>query len=107
MNQPMEEWTTIQRNVDLPFIEWEQFVANQERLADNAYRHHSRRRGAPRAGSALLTGLVVCGRSGRQMHTRYKSDGRYECDALARSFGAAKCLDLEASRSTRLPAGRR
>ncbi len=96
VNRPMEEWTTIHQNVYPAFIEWEQFMANQERLADNAYRHPAWRRGAPRAGRALLTGLVVCGRCGRQMHTRYKTDGRYVCDALARAFGEPTCLYLDA-----------
>ena len=96
VNRPMAEWTTIQQDVYPAYLSWEQFVANQERLADNAYRHASWRRGAPRAGSALLAGLVVCGRCGRQMRARYKCAGRYHCDALAEAFGAPSCLYLEA-----------
>ena len=43
------------------------FLANQARMSDNASRFDQRARGAPRSGDALLVGLVVCGRCGRQM----------------------------------------
>jgi hypothetical protein len=44
------------------YIGWEEFMANQRRLADNASRYEAGRAGAPRKGSALLQGVAICGR---------------------------------------------
>jgi hypothetical protein len=72
-------------------MSWEQFLAHQARLADNASTFAQRARGAPRQGQALLAGLGVCGRCGYQMQVAYKPQGRYTCTALAASYGAATC----------------
>jgi DNA invertase Pin-like site-specific DNA recombinase len=53
------------------YISWEEFMANQQRLADNTSRYAAGHAGAPRRGSALLQGIVVCGRCGRRMSLRY------------------------------------
>lgn len=91
----MEEWTTIQQGVYPTYISWEQFMANQARLADNASTFARRARGAPREGTALLAGLVVCGRCGYQLRVAYKPQRRYTCTALAASHGAATCLHVD------------
>jgi DNA invertase Pin-like site-specific DNA recombinase len=65
----MEEWTTTHQDVYPSYISWEQFMANQARLADNASTFARRTHGAPRQGAALLAGLVVCGRCGYQGST--------------------------------------
>jgi hypothetical protein len=44
------------------YISWEQFMANQQRLADNTSRYAAGHAGVPRQGSALLQGIAVCGR---------------------------------------------
>jgi hypothetical protein len=77
------------------YISWEQFMANQTRLADNASTFARRARGAPRAGSALLAGLVVCGRCGHQMRVAYKARHRYFCTALTDTYRAPMCLSLD------------
>jgi hypothetical protein len=77
------------------YIPWEQFVANQQRMADNASRFAARTRGAVRDGAALLAGLVVCGRCGRQMRVAYKPHVRYFCNALSQGQGEAACLALD------------
>lgn len=61
------------------YISWEQYLANQEQLQQNRARMGSR--GAPKRGEALLTGLVVCGKCGRHMNTRYPGDKKpsYQC----------------------------
>src|SRR5262249_36322043 len=54
------------------YITWEQFEANQNRLAELAVAHGpDRRHGPPREGPALLQGLAVCGVCGRRMTVRY------------------------------------
>jgi hypothetical protein len=77
------------------YIHWDQFLANQARLADNASTFAQQARGAPRQGPALLAGLVVCGRCGYQMWVAYKPQRRYTCTALAASYGAATCLHVD------------
>jgi DNA invertase Pin-like site-specific DNA recombinase len=95
IRRPLEEWTTIHHGVYPAYITWEQFLANQARLADNASDFARRAHGAPRQGSALLAGLVVCGRCGYQMRVTYKPQRRYTCTALAASYGAATCLHVD------------
>lgn len=52
-------------------------------------------RGAVRRGDALLAGLVVCGRCGRQMRVAYKPGSRYLCLALSQAWGEGQCLNLD------------
>src|SRR6185295_8068413 len=92
IRRPMSEWTTIQQGVYPAYMSWEHYLANQQRLADNASTFARQARGAPRQGSALLAGLVVCGTCGYQMRVAYKPQRRYTCTALAASYGAATCL---------------
>ena len=59
-------------------------MANQRQLLEN--RRRPTTKGAPGGGSALLPGLVYCGRCGRKMHVSYQSIklGRYCCSRVAR-----------------------
>jgi DNA invertase Pin-like site-specific DNA recombinase len=95
VRQPMAEWTAVHQNVYPAYISWEQFMANQEQLADNASAFDRRARGAPREGRALLAGLAVCGRCGHQMRVGYKVSHRYLCHALSEDYRAPQCLSLE------------
>ena len=70
-------------------------MANRQRLADNRSTFAERARGAPRWGTALLAGLVVCGRCGRQMGVAYKPRVRYVCRALTHTYAARMCLHLD------------
>jgi hypothetical protein len=71
-------------------------MANQARLTDNANHYRQYTRGAPRSGSAVLVGIVVCGRCGRQVHVEYKKHPRYVCSALGKEYGASICLHVDA-----------
>ena len=51
------------------YLSWEEFVSNQTRLRQNWNREGSR--GVAREGTALLQGLVVCGRCGRKMGVQH------------------------------------
>jgi hypothetical protein len=77
-------------------------MANQTRLADNASSFARRARGAPRAGSALLAGLAVCGRCGHQMRVAYNAPHRYQCTALTDTYRAPMCLSRDGERSDRV-----
>jgi len=94
-NLPPEEWTIIHQGVYPAYISWESFMANQARLRDNASHYALRTRGAVREGTALLVGLVVCGRCGRQMHVEYKREHRYVCSAMQHEYAAPGCLHLD------------
>ena len=61
------------------YISWEQYLENQERLRQNRALKGSLL--APRRGEALLAGLVVCGKCGYRMNTRYPGDKKpyYQC----------------------------
>jgi len=96
--RPIAEWPTMHPAVYPAYFSWEQFLANQARLADHASTFARRARGAPRQGQALLAGLVVCGRCGYQMRVVYKPQPRYACRALAASHGAATCLQADGAR---------
>src|SRR5215208_5287490 len=77
---PPEELPVLLKDRLPAYISWDRFLANQERLRQNRSRRDSR--GAPKRGEALLPGLVVCGKCGRRMSTRYKTNKRpsYYCD---------------------------
>ena len=53
------------------YITWERYGQNQEKLQQNMTRMGDPSRGAPRAGPALLHGLLICGRCGHRMGPRY------------------------------------
>src|SRR5207247_234041 len=63
-------WPILRHNAHPGYISWEQFLCNQQRLDDNRTKAEDRR-GAVRAGNALLQGIVLCGRCGRRMSVRY------------------------------------
>jgi DNA invertase Pin-like site-specific DNA recombinase len=68
---PMSQWRVLQTDRLPAYITWEDYLANQERLLQNRFQPGSV--GAPRAGKALLTGIVVCGACGRRMSASYRS----------------------------------
>jgi DNA invertase Pin-like site-specific DNA recombinase len=94
--RPVEEWPVVHRDAYPAYLPWEEFVANQARLRDNASSFARRARATPRAGSALLAGLVTCGHCGRQLHVAYRARPWYRCSALQKVFGRSGCLDLAA-----------
>lgn len=88
---PQQEWKVCLRDHHPAYISWEEYLANQKKLHEN--RSNSRlpdQRGASRQGPALLQGLVLCGRCGHRMQTRYHGPRRrayYECRSPTPSGG--------------------
>ncbi len=78
------EWTVLLHDRAPAYITWDQYLANQRQLHQN--RRRPTTKGAPGGGSALLAGLVYCGRCGRKMYVSYQSMplGRYCCSRAAR-----------------------
>jgi hypothetical protein len=80
------------------YITRERFEANQARLTANRSRIESA--GAVRDGSALLAGVVWCGRCGRRMYVRYGSAHRrpgYVCSTLRSDYAMPLCQSASAA----------
>ena len=78
------------------YITWEQFQRNQEQIRAN----RTSERGPTRAGAALLSGLIVCGRCGLRMTATYNNAGhaaRYQCIGARTSWDAPSCQALKAA----------
>jgi len=77
---PMEEWAVCLKDRLPAYITWEQYERNVRQIAANT---NVTGLGAPRKGPSLVAGLVVCGRCGLRMLTRYSQNGnglQYVCD---------------------------
>jgi DNA invertase Pin-like site-specific DNA recombinase len=96
----MSEW-----RVNLPahhegYITWEEFLANQDRLAKNRTNAGEPILNGPaREGLALLQGLMLCGTCGRALTVRYRGNGGlypvYVCSAQRRDARATRdCMSL-------------
>lgn len=92
---PMAEWKVLQRDRLPAYIPWERYLANQQRLLEN--RSWPDAPGVPRAGAALLPGLLVCGACGRRMHAGYRTKAKpyYEC--MRRKLEGSTCCGLGAA----------
>jgi DNA invertase Pin-like site-specific DNA recombinase len=69
--RPVAQWPVHIDAHHPGYLSWEEFVSNQARLRQNWNRDGSR--GAAREGTALLQGLVVCGRCGHTMGVQHHS----------------------------------
>ncbi|MCL5960360.1 MAG: recombinase family protein [Chloroflexi bacterium] len=88
------DWPIVLHQAHPAYITWDQFLRNQQRLDDNRTFRPEDRRGAVREGSALLQGIVLCGRCGRRMSVRYLQDGNtpsYECNQLHSELAGTTC----------------
>jgi uncharacterized protein YndB with AHSA1/START domain len=92
---PMAQWKVLQRDRFPAYITWERYLANQQQLLEN--RSWPEAPGVPRAGAALLPGLLVCGACGRRMHAGYRTTAKpyYEC--MRRKLEGSPCCGLGAA----------
>ena len=66
-----DKWSVLIRDHHPGYVSFETFEANLARLAANSAAPKGEGGGAPREGSALLQGLLRCGRCGRMMRVGY------------------------------------
>jgi DNA invertase Pin-like site-specific DNA recombinase len=103
---PRSEWAVCIREHHDGYLSWDDYLANQAKLARNRTNAGAR---PPREGLALCQGIIACGSCGRPMSTRYHRDGlaAYECSAsradqmatpTCRSITATTVDDLVAER---------
>ena len=94
------DWAVCLQAAHPGYIGWEEFMANQRRLADNVNRYEAGHAGVPRKGSALLQGIAICGRCGRRMSLRYTGpNGDYPvycCRVDRDQRGNALCQEVRA-----------
>src|SRR5712691_1368228 len=92
---PMSDWKVLQRDRLPAYITWERYLANQQQLRAN--RSWPDGPGVPRAGAALLPGLLVCGACDRRMHAGYRTKAKpyYEC--MRRKLEGSSCCGLGAA----------
>lgn len=93
-----EDWAVLIKDKIPTYITWDQYERNQRQIAANS----TRSTGAPRQGSALLPGLLVCGRCGLRMSTHYSTSGSkpcYVCRAKHQRYGDQETCQTLASTS--------
>jgi hypothetical protein len=80
------------------YISWGQYLANQQRISEN--RSFPGSQGAARAGKALLSGLIVCGRCKHHMNVGYQPEKgkkpHYWCDTHLHEDREQPCFGLKA-----------
>jgi DNA invertase Pin-like site-specific DNA recombinase len=77
------------------YISWAHYERNLAQLAANRARADTR--GVAREGSALLTGVLVCGRCGCRLAVHYREATRghtYVCNRHQVDYGEARCQTL-------------
>jgi hypothetical protein len=89
---PRNQWRYCVRDKFPAYISWDTFERIQAMLRDNyAEYDRNKTRGVPRAGKALLHGIVYCGECGHKMCVQYKGGTQYLCNHLKQQTGARVC----------------
>jgi DNA invertase Pin-like site-specific DNA recombinase len=100
--KPQKEWKVLILDNHPGYISWDEFQKNQQILEANLATREGNGSGAAKGGSALLSGLLRCGRCGRSMCVGYSGAGgrvpRYGCRGARDKHGSAPCLSLGAMR---------
>lgn len=101
---PLSEWEVLIFDHHEAYISWDRYLENQKILESNRGMHGNMnsKGGAPREGSALLAGLLRCGRCGRMFHVVYSGSSgrvlRYSCKAGSVNHGTEPCISVAGMR---------
>ena len=99
---PLDQWTVLIKDHHEGYITWERYMKNLELLKGNSTKSHGAHTGAPRNGSAMLCGLLRCGKCGLKLSVAYRGgpgrNGRYQCVLGAREQGKPVCQSFAAFR---------
>jgi len=103
--RPRAEWAVLIRDHHEGYIGWNDYLANETRLAGNRTNTGAR---PPREGVALCQGIIACGSCGKPMRTNYHSDQRpaYECSRRADRQTTPTCRSVAAATVDDAVAGR-
>jgi DNA invertase Pin-like site-specific DNA recombinase len=92
---PRDQWKICIRDKYPAYIDWDTYERIQAMIRDNHSDYkRDQTRGVPRAGKALLHGLVYCGECGHKMFVVYKKGTRYLCDFLRQQHCCPVCQYL-------------
>ena len=100
---PREQWAVLIPDHHPGYISWEAYEANTAKLRANWRPPRGHGGGAPREGTALLQGLLRCGRCGRIMQTGYSgpkgNSPRYVCARAKQLYAAERgCCSIGGGR---------
>ena len=92
-----DRWLSCLKDHLPSYISWERYERNQNRLAAN--RNSVDSPGSPKRGSALLQGILVCGRCQYRMSVQYtvqgnKKHARYACTQEQAHYAGPRCQSL-------------
>jgi hypothetical protein len=92
---PRSEWAVLIHDHHPGYISWQQYLANEQRLAANDTRSGQR---PPREGTAICQGIVRCGSCGQSMSVNYRPAGtHYDCSvSRANHRQTAACRSVKA-----------
>ena len=97
-HRAMEDWNVLIKVNHQGYITWSDYEENLRMLGENAHMQRRAARKSGRGGRALLTGMVRCGRCGRQMRIFYKTQPglshRYQCRGDDAHVGAGLCIGI-------------
>lgn len=100
-----EQWKVLIQDHHEGYITWDEYLSIEQTIACNTTQRGVVRTGAPRAGKALLSGLLRCGRCGRKLHVGYGGNrgqvGRYHCYEGNLNNGTPLCISVGALRLDR------
>lgn len=96
---PLADWQVNLPNQHPGYISWEEYLANQQRLAQNQTNGcPGTTSSAAREGLALLQGLLVCGQCGRRLSPHYVGEHGsvvwYECNWRRRELAGKSCWSV-------------
>jgi DNA invertase Pin-like site-specific DNA recombinase len=103
--KPQNEWKVLLIDHHPGYISWEEYLENQKRLEANVAWGDGESSGAVKAGTALLSGLLRCGRCGRKLQVVYSGNGgrvpRYGYRGDRGNRGSGSCLTIGSLRVDR------
>lgn len=103
--KPQKEWKVLLVDHHPGYISWEEYLENQRRLEANVAWGDGEGSGAAKSGTAMLSGLLRCGRCGRKLQVVYSGNGgrvpRYNCRGDRGDRGWSPCLTIGSLRVDR------
>lgn len=106
--RPQSSWPILICDHHVAYIQWHEYERNQALIGENANMKGAMARGSVKSGSALLAGILRCGRCGRKLHVCYSGTTgtvvRYGCRGAQLNHGTGRCINLGALKLERLVA---
>ena len=92
--KPREEWLALKPGAHEGYVDWDRAEAIRKMVSDNVPAAGAR--GAPKHGSALLSGILRCRRCGRKLTVQYTGAKgqipRYACVRGRLDYGEPSCI---------------